>query len=1019
MTTRLPASTTSDSITYQEPTYQLRLSPLHASKAVHSKDVAHKSAPYQSLDALVDQVMQERYGSDIEGFSPKELRQHRKEVAFSLMNRSDQTSALKIELPLAKQLGLVEAIKKRLGKIVTTKKDLTPLAEFVFSSCKEENFDRILLVKIDMLLGPKSPHRNALFDEVCLIRDELRQKTAGAMKYYRPTQTTDGTSYLDHKGERVVLSQAIPSSYDRSNPHVQNGRFNLNKDGHVIYSAGRIETRQKAYEVLFPLIQQTFVSGQIDPKHLVVQPDGSYLYPVVVENLIGSPPIAKKERRYLLEEDEVLKSLTGEVLDILLPSGKRIQVKLQLMHFSTQTNYNAFFGQRNEWSSTGADVGERITKEGTASLRAYYEQLKPRLSPQLQTALELCFAELETSSKLQDRFILRAFISEMLGIPYHIHCKSSKDRTAVVAAIKKGLHQWLDLMAWSGNYELPKIQELLKDPAFRELTEAAFFENLPMTDQGVGITGVLDGKLYTQDRGFNFRKSLFEHGLPAHVLSDRYLYKASIVERILYTAAMSIASLLLTPIFLALTPVILGVLYYKFKGDFWEAYKYLLLTLILLPLLSGPRRNWLDRNSDELKARDFFLQHKLREKVKPLATHVHLNPKELGQAVDNLSITQYDKLNRFLQTGDPTIIAVKNGTGTEVPDETLTYILKELGNNWQALQTARLNKRLQVLVDAAKSSHVVLFKIQDAVTAENLQQFYLGAGVTPSTAEALPLAVTGKRQFDLDFPRNRFVVKTGTRSVPFSIGSSSRSKFEQTLLQLPPFKHEKKIPDAVLDFLTQKTTFSVFGTKYLSTISDQLLLSHPRKRLLTIEGSSSHSIDVYVEEDLAITAAEDPHNPVGWMHCRAKFTLTFDPISGWTASLAEMDPVRIEWANVAPVLDVHACDTYDFVAREYRYSNTIMLLKKYVEAIAVFADEKTSVTFESLTKEVTTLLDALSKIPLTESERKKTQLDSAFREMLEIYKKSVGDDKKKIIRSIIEQVDPVKAALFFEQPTKS
>ncbi len=1001
MTTRLTAPTKSDSITYQEPTYQLRLSP----QATLLKGVEHKSTPYQNLDALVDQVMEERYGSKVEKFSKKQLKRHRFEIAHSLMNRPDQTSALKIELPLAKQLGLVKTIKERLGKLVTTKKDLKPLAEFVFSSCKEENFERILLVKIDMLLGAKSPHREALFNEVCLIRDELRGKTAGTMKYYRPTQTYNGVSYLDHEGKRVVLSQTIASSYDRPNPHVQNGRFNLNKNGHVIYSAGRIETQQKAYEVLFPLIQQTFVSGQIDPKNLVKQSDGSYLYPVIVENLISSPPIAKKERQYLLEEDEVLKSLSGEVLDILLPSGETIQVKLQLMHFSTQTNYNAFFGQRNEWTSTGADVGERITREGTTSLRTYYEQLKPQLNPQLQKALDLCFTELATSSKPQDRFILRAFISEMLGIPYHIHCKSSKDRTAVVAAIKKGLHQWLDLMAWSGNYELPKLQELLKNPAFRELTEAAFFENLPMTDQGVGISGVLDGKLYTQDRGFNYQKSLFEHPLPAYVLSDRYVNKASIVERILYTAAMSVASLLLTTVYLAFTPVVLGILYYKFKGDFWEAYKYLLLTLVTLPLTSGSRKKWLDRDSEELKERGFFLQHSLKEKVTPLATHVHLTPQELSRAVDNLSTYQYEKLSKFLQTDNPALIAVKDGQGNEVPDETLTYILKEIGNNWEALQKAPMNKRLQVILKFAQHSNLALFQIHDQVTAANLQQFYHDAGVKVSTDETMAELVKGADLFKRDFPRSNYVVKTATQTAAFKVGSSSLSKFQKTMKQLPALKDHEEIPYAVLDFLTQKTTFAIFASKHLSTLSDLLFLSHPKTRSFTIESHSPSSIDVYLEEVLATTSANDPQNPMGWMHCRGKFTLTYVPNVGWTAVLAEMDPIRMEWDDVAPLLSVHSGDSYQSVAREYHHSSTIMLLALYVEALAVFDDETTPILREHLIDKIKLLRESLATIPLTADERKLSQIGSASRQMYAAYSNCKDKDNKKIIREILEEID--------------
>jgi len=282
------------------------------------------------------------------------------------------------------------------------------------------------------------------------------------------------------------------------------------------------------------------------------------------------------------------------------------------MHFSTQANYNSFFGQSHRWTCTGSDVGERITDEGTESLKRYYRSLGKQ-----NAGVEKCLTQLESCTKLEDRLMLRAIICEMLDIPYHVHCKSSKDRTAGVVAIKKALHQWLRIEGWKKpdqKFDVNPV-ELFYNSIFREYSEAALFENLPITDQGVGFSGVLDGRLHTQDRGFSFQKSLIEHSLPAQILSKRHLHKPTLVERVMYTAAMSLAAFVSTTLYVAATPIVLAGLRYKFKKDYLEVYKYLLLNLVSLPILSGMRHYWIDRDSKILQERRLLLDKTPKRKV--------------------------------------------------------------------------------------------------------------------------------------------------------------------------------------------------------------------------------------------------------------------------------------------------------------------------------------------------------------------------------------------------------------------
>lgn len=586
---------------YTEKTYRLTLTPVVVSQH-------HDPRP---LTERVTEVMKDRK-IDV---PPKKAKTVRHQIAHSLMERPDQKSSMHIKLPLARAHGLVKNIEERLRALTAgcaKPINVTPLAELIFRECKsEDEFDYLLTANLNHIRDPKIAQ--ALFDEVVKIRRELRQLMDGKMQYYRPTR-----------------SNTHASSYDRTNPDVQNGRMNLDGKKHVIYSTGRIETEGKAAQVLYPLVQQTLTSGQVRVADLIPEADGSYLYPIMLENLINSTPFVRDERKYLLQQEQVLQALSGTHITVIDPTTQQeVRMKLKLMRFSTQTNYNDFLGQAHRFSSTGSDLAESITDEGTKALEEYYNLLGFKTP-----VLDECFAKLKKCTNLQDRLVLRAFIAELLNIPYHVNCKGSKDRTAAVVALKKGLHQFLKLERWKSprRFKIPDPLTLVASSVFREYSEAALFENLPMTDQGVGISGELDGKIYTQNRGFNYQTSLLEHPFPPLVLSDRYLHRASIVERVLKAAVVSVATLVLTPLYFALTPIILVVLHHKYKDDYWEAYKYLTLAFFLLPIQSAFRGKWLDRSSPILKERRFF-KTKYKPEIAPELKQLYSDVKK-GKAVD-------------------------------------------------------------------------------------------------------------------------------------------------------------------------------------------------------------------------------------------------------------------------------------------------------------------------------------------------------------------------------------------------
>ncbi len=784
---------------FNEPTYSLKLTSQNGPLAARQD-----GAPYPSLDALVDKVVHERFKDQTV------TAKTRKQVAHSLVNRPDQRSTLKINLELAKKQGLLEAITKRLG-------GNKELAEFVFSGCSEENFGFILYTKVR--------GNSKLFNEVCKIREELDELTSGVSKYYRPKQATDGLSYIDHHGKTVVLSQTIPSSADRTHPDVQNGRMNLDGKGHVVYSTGRIETERKAHEVLYRMISQTLSSGQIELENLIQQ-DGSYLYPVMIENLIGAASFSTKEKKYLLQENEVLKSFAKTPMTVTLSNGRVVSLKLQLMQFSTQTNYDSFLGQSHRLACTGSDIAEQITDEGLESLENYYSQCKETLSPSKRQATETCLNALKSCSNFRDRLVLRAFICEILNIPYHVHCKSSKDRTATVAAIKKGVHLFHNIETWKGSAKFRDPRGLFNNPVFREYTEAALFESLPLTDQGVGFSGALDGNLYTQNRGFNFSRSVLEHPLPASVLTDRHIYKASIIERIGKTILLGAASLVLTPLYVSLSPLVLGILYLKYKEDYLKAYSHIFLSIFFLPAFSYSRQNWIDRDDKVLKERNFILHHK-EVKTDPAL-------QKLYDQVDNLK--SYNNLLKFIQNGQ-----------TEMTDEDKA-VLTTLADNWTTLQKVTSPpRRIQKLLKTSETSPLLLFHLLrhfnqsfvEKAVHENKNLFLWPAENSYHALVKSPSKEKLTNNLALDIGRQQYVIQGKYRSHSFmNLHPSKWDEMQKVLREFSLFRDDATIPSQVQESLTQNI-FAPLEMIFTSICGD-VCYKNVEKAIVIEEGDASH-----------------------------------------------------------------------------------------------------------------------------------------------------------------------------------
>ena len=885
------------------------------------RSAEQKCAPYANLDRLVDVVAESRFPG--KKLSPLE----RKQVASSLMNRPDQKSSFQIKTPLAKTQGLFAFATSSLQTIAGDTLDLDPIAEWIFSSN-----DSIALAEKLQTLKLSSEKKHQLYARARSLRQELEHITNSTMQYIRPPQKTDGMAYMDDTGEVHVLSHTIPSSFDRTNPELQNGRFNLNSQGHVIYSTGRVDTERKGSQATDAIIEQTLRSGQITEGDLIKQPDGSYLFPIVMENLINPSPIGTQERKYLKEQDKTLQNLKGKTRYGHLKNGKIVKLTLQPIHFSTQSNYNYFFGQSNRWSSTGSDLAEQISDSGLQALEDICNARK--LPEKDRKTLNFCFRELKKRPSAEDRYILRAFICEKLNIPYHINCKSSKDRTAVLGAIKKAVHQWLQLDTWQGkDTSTLDPRTLLNNPSFREYSEAALFENLPMTDQGIGISGTLDGKTYTQDRGFAFRYSLIENPIASFVISDRYLYTPSVLTRALYTLSMSLVSLVAAAAYLTLLPIILPVLHYKFKDKAIDVAAYIGLMLIVFPPLSASREKWLDRSSPVLQALRFFRS----------SSKANVAPKlqELFDDVDALSSKEYQNLIKFIKTGKSL-------------NEGHTALFKEIGDQWVTLQRLMEAKepmpsRMKEILQAAPKSPVLLFqyltKFSKPVLWKELEKDIIQWASDNWIAEIICKGVNNQNgkpfttQFLKDYDRTHFVMqgKKHTHDFPIKEDENRLQKLTDALQEWPIFK--EGVPLGAQEALTQSMALTYILVPIFSSCnSDKHMPPNASDRTFVIEENDESSFWLTIQEKSTIQSISTKASSISFDYTY-RFKISKKDPTTWTTTLVSLSTVQPKMEeSFWSLLEASTPIALDTAVSQMMFSHVLHQFERNLEATSRCGD---------------------------------------------------------------------------------
>ena len=559
--------------------------------------------------------------------------------------------------------------------------------------------------------------------------------------------------------------------------------------------------------------------------------------------------------------------------------------------------------------------------EPTAALLKHYNTLE--LDAPLKKLLDACFAKLERAS-LSEKIVIRAFIAEILNIPYQIQITGTKDaatRTAMVAAVKKGIHNWLKLEAWKndGALKLPEpdvfLNQFFKSNVYREYTEAAFFEALPAT---TSFSGVLDGKVYTPSRGFTFNTSLFDEPFPILPLTDRHLKSATLIKRIIDTTIIAFTALVLTTLYISFFPIVLGILYYLHRENVWKEAKHLLVALISMPVHLGMSKNWLD-----LKTEKQLVRANQKPEVAP----------ELQALFDRVDHT----LLHYVKTGEGSV------------DEEL---LRSLAHHWNHLSDGP--SHVQKLVQAASSSPVLLFQLLTKFSQKSITQaIEENPPLWPAENSADDLVRSPPQNgilplLEQDHARTHYVIHGKYRSYNLPL-NNNLDDLQDALHGISALRGPG-IPYAVQACLTQKNALSPILAPIYDSLNSSLSPPCASERVMIVEEGDASHFWLTVKESSVFSNTEGKP-PVAFNYSyRLKITKT--ETGEWSTEFASITPLRmaIPKDGVGPLLET--ISPSNMQARLHTLTVDGLILKQQFDCEAL-ADwtQASPVSFEQVERE--------------------------------------------------------------------
>ncbi|MFA5250787.1 MAG: hypothetical protein WC371_05220, partial [Parachlamydiales bacterium] len=257
----------------------------------------------------------------------------------------------------------------------------------------------------------------------------------------------------------VYVENAMESSMERVAEDLQMSRVAIDNQGQTIFYTGRPETEKKARE-LFEHIVQTEFSAPEGSRRLHYNPaTKKWELPVLINSVVTPSRIynfldvVENEKTITLDEESLMQRLHGQVqtCKVTKPDGSEEEIQVEIKPFFFCNLFNRWASRKTTLLGIGGQkTAQKLSEFGRDRLKEYITSAKATKVPPL-TALQTTM--LDQAVSYLDRtdpdpakdsitqLIARAFIAELLNLPFVAHCKSSIDRTALAVALAAAVHQ--------------------------------------------------------------------------------------------------------------------------------------------------------------------------------------------------------------------------------------------------------------------------------------------------------------------------------------------------------------------------------------------------------------------------------------------------------------------------------------------------------------------------------------------------------------------------------------------------
>ncbi len=344
------------------------------------------------------------------------------------------------------------------------------------------------------------------------------------------TSPYNHSGYVTSKGKFFYTEHAVPSSSDRVSSMPTMGRAILDENGTSISYTGQPTTEAMALVAIRNMIKTEYAATQSrTAKSKLKQTEGSEVFelPFLVNGLLTTSIFhglrgLDYETPMVEGEKKALEALYGQTIPVEVEPGKTIQVKVK--PFFVNTSLNDCVHPIQAWSDglSGLANTRKLSQTGNNRFQAYARTEIARLKQgndsdktkalQLEQALAaLNITDPDASLDSINKLIDRAFICELLEIPFYTHCKSSIDRTSFSTGIASVVHQ----MIQSGNIDLfqTDVADNTKEKTFTphsimQSSHADAFKDLVVLNASVGSVFV---EMSRGKPGFQWSAIIPEH----------------------------------------------------------------------------------------------------------------------------------------------------------------------------------------------------------------------------------------------------------------------------------------------------------------------------------------------------------------------------------------------------------------------------------------------------------------------------------------------------------------------------